>query len=181
MNGLRKNILNITFLIFLTRFGHSRHVQLSIHTVVDGESDLLVKNTQFLEPEGKNKEKINYRNLCFYPSCFCLATGRQPGRFRENLSSFSRPKIWRSCPPPLWSHVNMRSKGGVHDLQIFGRENDDKFSQNLPGCLPVASLFYPFTGLENPSSSWGSPDFSWALLRPCNPLITKTLPEALPE
>ena len=36
----------------------------------------------------------------------------------------------------------MRSKGGVHDLQIFVIDFPQEFSQNLPGSYPVASCTF---------------------------------------
>ena len=49
-------------------------------------------------------------------------------------------------PPPLICS-RLQIKGGVHHLQIFGRDVDLTFSENLPGCLPVASL-KAFKGLS---------------------------------
>ena len=46
----------------MTRFWDSRPLQLSKYTVFDEESDFQVENKQFLEPEGKNKEKRPHIN-----------------------------------------------------------------------------------------------------------------------
>ena len=44
---------------FWVKFWDSRHVQWSKYIVFHEESDFQVKNKQFLEPEGKNKENRN--------------------------------------------------------------------------------------------------------------------------
>ena len=61
-----------------------------------------------------------------------------PGGRRSKL----RPKnLEIMYPPPMISRYNMRSKGGVHDLQILSWENVIEFSQDPPGSLPVDSSF----------------------------------------
>ena len=44
---------------FLAWIRDSRHVRQSKYTVSHEESDFQVRNKQFLDPEGKNKEKRN--------------------------------------------------------------------------------------------------------------------------
>ena len=62
------------FLIFLTKFSDSRHVQLSIYTVFQEESESAVRIDQFLHPEEKIKKNqptrvsISYRKISYYMS-----------------------------------------------------------------------------------------------------------------
>ena len=79
MNRLIKNTLNNKFLEILTWVGEFRPGNKTIYTVFDEESDFQVKNKRFLRPEGKNKEKRNFKNLknyvfnlLFFFFCFFL-------------------------------------------------------------------------------------------------------------
>ena len=49
----------------MTWVGEFRPGNKTIYTVFDEESDFQVKNKHVLRPEGKNKEKRNFKNLCF--------------------------------------------------------------------------------------------------------------------
>ena len=53
------------FLEILTWIGEFRPGNKTIYTVVDEESDFQVKNKQCLRPEGKNREKHNFKKYLF--------------------------------------------------------------------------------------------------------------------
>ena len=65
MNRLIKDTLSLNnkFLEILTWVGECRPGNKTIYTVFDEESNFQVKNEQFLCPEGKNKEKLNFKTL----------------------------------------------------------------------------------------------------------------------
>ena len=61
---MKNKIRTIDFLVNLF-FWDSKHVQQSKYTVFHEESDFQVKNSQFLDPEGKSKEKRTTKNLYY--------------------------------------------------------------------------------------------------------------------
>ena len=63
MNRLIKNTSKHKFLEILTWVGEFRPGNKTIYTVFDEESDVQVKNTHFLRPGGKNKEKRNLKKF----------------------------------------------------------------------------------------------------------------------
>ena len=72
-------------------------------------------------------------DICWF--CWPLEGNRADSR--KFLSQNHDQKSGDHVPP-----FDLQSTGdqrGVHDRQIFGRDFDLKISENLPGCLPVAS------------------------------------------